>query len=64
MTADEGSGVHVTSHSKLVWRADGEGSPLSWFQERLWVHHQRNPESTSYNLPFFLAVEGDLDVSA
>jgi amino acid adenylation domain-containing protein len=64
MTADEGSGVHVTSHSKPAARTDGEGSPLSWFQERLWLHHQRNPENTSYNLPFMLAVEGNLDVPA
>ncbi len=42
----------------------GDGSPLSWFQERLWVHHQRAPESTSYNLPFMLLVEGELDVAA
>jgi hypothetical protein len=64
MTADEGSGVHFTSHSKLGQRTDGEGSPLSWFQERLWLHHQLNPENTSYNLPFMLAVEGNLDVAA
>jgi amino acid adenylation domain-containing protein len=64
MTADEGSDVHVTSHSIRAGRAGGEGSPLSWFQERLWVHHQRHPENTSYNLPFMLVVEGDLDVSA
>ncbi|KYF47511.1 hypothetical protein BE08_46150 [Sorangium cellulosum] len=41
-----------------------EGSPLSPFQERLWVHHQRSPENTSYNLPLLLLVRGDLDVSA
>jgi amino acid adenylation domain-containing protein len=42
----------------------GEGSPLSWFQERLWVHHRRSPEDTSYNLPLLLTVRGDLDVPA
>lgn len=39
-------------------------SPLSWFQERMWVHHQRSPESTSYSLPLLLEVKGDLDVPA
>ncbi|WP_456819407.1 non-ribosomal peptide synthetase [Cellulomonas sp. URHB0016] len=43
---------------------DAAGSPLSWFQERMWVHHQRSPESTSYSLPLMLLVEGDLDVPA
>ncbi|HET7544772.1 MAG TPA: amino acid adenylation domain-containing protein [Polyangiaceae bacterium] len=41
-----------------------KGSPLSWFQERLWIHYQRDPENTSYNLPLQLLVTGDLDVSA
>ncbi|WIN00444.1 amino acid adenylation domain-containing protein [Actinoplanes oblitus] len=47
----------ITSHQ-------GAGSPLSWFQERMWVHHQRDPESTSYSLPLLLSVRGDLDVPA
>jgi len=38
------------------------GGPLSWFQERMWVHHQRDPESTSYSLPLLLSIRGDLDV--
>ncbi|MEY2933454.1 MAG: hypothetical protein RL033_4203 [Pseudomonadota bacterium] len=41
-----------------------EGSPLSWFQERLWLHHRREPKNTSYNLPLLLLVQGQLDVSA
>jgi amino acid adenylation domain-containing protein len=41
-----------------------EGSPLSWFQERLWIHYQRDPDNTSYNLPLLLLVQGSLDVSA
>ena len=43
---------------------EGEGSPLSWFQERLWIHHERDPLNTSYNLPLMLLVTGSLDVSA
>jgi len=61
MAVDEGSCVHVTAQSKLV---RNEGSPLSWFQERLWIHHQRSPENTSYNLPLLLLVRGNVDVSA
>jgi amino acid adenylation domain-containing protein len=41
-----------------------EGSRLSWFQERLWLHHQRDPDNTSYNLPLLLLVRGELDTSA
>ncbi|KAH6628118.1 hypothetical protein F5144DRAFT_549468 [Chaetomium tenue] len=43
---------------------DGDGSPLSWFQQRLWVHQERNPGDTSYNLPFVLLLRGNLNVSA
>jgi amino acid adenylation domain-containing protein len=41
-----------------------EGSPLSWFQERLWIHYLRDPENTNYSLPFMLLVQGSLDVLA
>src|SRR6478609_12128275 len=53
-------GVRVDGRSA----PDAEGSPLSWFQERLWVHHQRDPGNTNYNLPLLLLVRGNLDVSA
>jgi amino acid adenylation domain-containing protein len=42
----------------------GRGSPLSWFQERLWIHHRREPNNSSYNLPLLLLIQGELDVSA
>jgi amino acid adenylation domain-containing protein len=103
MPVDEGSIVHVMSHSVLVhdaghivregavsiqpiamsasaiaavspsatrgaahepWARTGEGSPLSWFQERLWIHYERDPKNTSYNLPLMLLVRGSLDVAA
>ncbi|KAK5657201.1 hypothetical protein OQA88_3259 [Cercophora sp. LCS_1] len=41
-----------------------EGSPLSWFQQRLWVHYERSPDDTSYNLPFPTLIRGDLDIPA
>ena len=58
MAIDEGSSVRVVNRSGLAH------GPLSWFQERLWVHHQRSPANTSYNLPLMLLVRGSLDVSA
>src|SRR6187402_3380694 len=66
MAVDEVSRVHVGSHSGHVSAESSvrAGSPLSWFQERLWVHYQRSPENTSYNLPLLLLIRGNLDVSA
>jgi amino acid adenylation domain-containing protein len=67
MAVDEGSGVHVIGNAWMAHAAvpsGSKGTPLSWFQERLWVHHQREPENTSYNLPLLLLIRGDLDVSA
>lgn len=45
-------------------RRSSEGNPLSWFQERLWLLNQKNPEDTSYNIPVAFLIEGVLDVSA
>lgn len=65
-----GDGVREVSRDgaaslQLVAAApSAEGSPLSWLQERLWLHHRREPENTSYNLPLLLLIQGDLDVSA
>jgi amino acid adenylation domain-containing protein len=77
MTIDEGSRVSGTGHSAIAYgeggvslraaprpAAPGSGRPLSWFQERLWIHHERAPQDTSYNLPLTLLVKGDLDVLA
>jgi amino acid adenylation domain-containing protein len=41
-----------------------EGTPLSWFQERLWILNQKNPHDTSYNIPVTFLIEGALDVPA
>src|SRR5262245_31863762 len=76
MAIDEVSYVDVTSPSLLVHEVGGGtsretrtppatgGSPLSWFQERLWIHALRDSENTSYNLPLLLLVEGELDAAA
>jgi len=50
--------------SDVVPALGGGGSPLSWFQERLWIHHQREPSNTSYNLPLLLLIQGELDAAA
>ncbi|KAG7284017.1 hypothetical protein NEMBOFW57_010375 [Staphylotrichum longicolle] len=55
-TTNTPNGHHSTPHAA--------GTPLSWFQERLWVHYERSPEETSYNLPFLLLMRGDLNVAA
>jgi amino acid adenylation domain-containing protein len=60
MAVEGGSGRDV----RETPAPSGATGPLSWFQERMWVHHQRNPESTSYSLPLLLSVRGDLDVPA
>ncbi|KAK3298746.1 uncharacterized protein B0H64DRAFT_422489 [Chaetomium fimeti] len=57
----------ITAHSDTLGElpvADHDGSPLSWFQQRLWVHQERNPDDLSYNLPFMLLVRGGLNVLA
>ena len=41
-----------------------QGSPLSWFQERLWLLNRMNPLDTSWNIPFVFLIEGVLDVRA
>lgn len=46
-----------------VKSSNGE-HPLSWFQERLWVLNQKEPEDVSYNIPVSFLLEGQLDVSA
>jgi amino acid adenylation domain-containing protein len=66
MAVDEGSSFGGVGHSGLVHDdaamspPAGEGSPLSWFQERMWIHHERDPQNTSYNLPLLLLVRGNL----
>jgi hypothetical protein len=38
--------------------------PLSYAQERLWFIDQLQPNSTAYNMPEALRIEGELDVGA
>ncbi|RKH50279.1 non-ribosomal peptide synthetase [Corallococcus llansteffanensis] len=38
--------------------------PLSFAQQRLWFLARLDPEGSAYNVPFFLRLEGPLDVAA
>ncbi|WP_158625670.1 non-ribosomal peptide synthetase [Corallococcus carmarthensis] len=41
-----------------------DGLPLSFAQQRLWFFAKLEPDSTAYNLPFVMRLEGALDVPA
>ena len=43
--------------------ADGGQFLLSAAQERLWIHHQLDPESPAFNVGFVVHFEGALDPS-
>ena len=45
-------------------RRPGAALPLSYQQQRLWFFSQLQPESSLYNLPVAVRVEGRLDVAA
>ncbi|MEU9607409.1 condensation domain-containing protein [Streptomyces sp. NPDC048057] len=42
----------------------GDGAVLSYGQERMWFHHQLDPDTTLYNLPMVSHVRGPLDPDA
>ncbi|MGH9571787.1 MAG: condensation domain-containing protein, partial [Candidatus Angelobacter sp.] len=42
----------------------GEGLPLSFIQEALWLQEDLHPGSAAYNLPAAVRLSGDLDVAA
>src|SRR5262249_18757467 len=48
----------------LVRVERGDKQELSFAQQRLWFIHQLDPESTAYNIPAAVRLEGDLDVVA
>ncbi|EAQ89433.1 hypothetical protein CHGG_06052 [Chaetomium globosum CBS 148.51] len=63
-TSPNMNAMAIQSETPNKLPTDGDGSPLSWFQQRLWVHQERNPDDTSYNLPFVLLLRGNLNVFA
>jgi len=44
--------------------ADRSAAPLSFAQERLWIEHQRHPDSAAYNVPFAFHARGRLRPAA
>ncbi|HEX7243002.1 MAG TPA: amino acid adenylation domain-containing protein, partial [Longimicrobiaceae bacterium] len=49
---------------RITRRAGGGPAPLSFAQQRLWFIHRLDPASSAYNMPFGLALRGELDVRA
>ena len=45
-------------------RVDHQKAPLSYAQQRLWFLQNLHPENTSYNMPFGLKLQGQLDIGA
>ncbi|MBA4265565.1 MAG: hypothetical protein C0453_10820, partial [Comamonadaceae bacterium] len=45
-------------------RLPGEQVPLSFSQERMWFMHAIAPESSAYNIPLALRLQGPLDMQA
>lgn len=45
-------------------REDLADVPLSFAQERMWLMHQRTPDSSAYNIPLVIEIDGALHVDA
>nr|WP_197941128.1 non-ribosomal peptide synthetase [Rhodococcus erythropolis] len=58
------AGVGVGGRKALVAGVRASRVPLSLAQQRMWFLNQLDTESTSYNIPMALRLEGALDVEA
>ncbi|PSK90432.1 condensation domain-containing protein [Taibaiella chishuiensis] len=57
------SGAQQTSYNEIQPAALSDYYPLSEAQRRLWLIHQSHEKSIAYNLPSFLLLAGDLDIT-
>ncbi|HKR12638.1 MAG TPA: amino acid adenylation domain-containing protein [Pyrinomonadaceae bacterium] len=61
----EEEGVGQSAPEQVIpRRAERDGAPLSFAQERLWFLDQLQPGSAAYNMPGAVWLEGDLNVAA
>jgi len=60
----EEEGVETPTQQAIPRRPELDEVPLSFAQERLWVLHQLEPESTAYNLSSAIRLSGLLNVGA
>jgi amino acid adenylation domain-containing protein len=58
------SGMSLETAPPILRLSDGEQSPLSYGQQRLWFLDRLTPGGNAYNLPAELPLDGDLDASA
>jgi amino acid adenylation domain-containing protein/non-ribosomal peptide synthase protein (TIGR01720 family) len=65
LAARVGAARRVEAPAEPVFQsARREGPPLGFAQQRLWFLAQLQPESTAYNIPYALRLEGRLDTAA
>ncbi|MUG96208.1 amino acid adenylation domain-containing protein [Scytonema sp. UIC 10036] len=57
-------GVELDETPKIAPRENPDKAPLSFAQARLWFLNQLQPESSAYNIPAAIRIEGQLNVVA
>ncbi|GCE28513.1 hypothetical protein KDA_39970 [Dictyobacter alpinus] len=55
-------GLKGERQSTISLRQKGDSIPLSFAQQRLWFLHQLEPDSSVYNIPQMMQLQGELDV--
>ncbi|TPV93938.1 MAG: LLM class flavin-dependent oxidoreductase [Myxococcales bacterium FL481] len=54
----------AASSDRIPVRSDSAPAPLSLAQERLWVLHQLEPDSTAYHVPAAFRLKGEVNTAA
>jgi amino acid adenylation domain-containing protein len=55
---------HIQRQPRQSTAGAPQSFPLSFAQERLWFLHQFEPESTAYNIPMAVSIQGKLNLAA